>query len=466
MRRFHINLNRLAVLSAALCALATILWVVSFHVEWHLTFYTASSRYVIRMKDGSVGWYGPGQGGSLNAVDQELVAKMSNDDFVWEKPNQVINGWFIKGNAKPGSATAQLYEHCASSIREYPAMAPYARAWLAALRDPNRFVPAQTMLLLHTGQWRQANAWGGLPAVSFALDQKTGKPDLSARQSLIAQWHDRLEAPLYLVWFVWLVLALLIVPFAWLVRPRRAGGAASWGLAGAALASLILIYVLSVGWARSFQMGDAWVACPRELSVTPQAQRYSIWAYDEKSVISRRGRVQFLQAIRFSSSRPTPHPIEHRMGVEIQPFPLIGPTVSRSIEARWKIPGVIYIGHPSQTVMRPGSMLKLVPTTMMMNGSKTTVQVRIAVPVPGLPPVAEPVYSAHSLVISYWLPIVVASILPLLAMWKRLQRWRTDLRGLCPICGYDLRATPDRCPECGLVPVKAQADSRCTSAPT
>jgi hypothetical protein len=51
----------------------------------------------------------------------------------------------------------------------------------------------------------------------------------------------------------------------------------------------------------------------------------------------------------------------------------------------------------------------------------------------------------------HWLVALAAAVLP--AAWCR-DRWRSRRRrgaGLCPSCGYDLRATPERCPECGTV---------------
>jgi hypothetical protein len=56
--------------------------------------------------------------------------------------------------------------------------------------------------------------------------------------------------------------------------------------------------------------------------------------------------------------------------------------------------------------------------------------------------------------ISNWILLLLTAILPLRWLVQFYLHRAAGRVGLCPKCGYDLRATPDRCPECGAMPVK------------
>jgi hypothetical protein len=68
-------------------------------------------------------------------------------------------------------------------------------------------------------------------------------------------------------------------------------------------------------------------------------------------------------------------------------------------------------------------------------------------------------YVMKQAVAPYWALVLLSAIGP--AQWFVINRYRRARRrqmGLCVRCGYDLRATPGQCPECGTV-------SQGTSAP-
>ena len=60
----------------------------------------------------------------------------------------------------------------------------------------------------------------------------------------------------------------------------------------------------------------------------------------------------------------------------------------------------------------------------------------------------------QNLEVSYWfltLSAALTAALIAVRVWRSRNR---SVRGRCPTCGYDLRATPEKCPECGAVPAR------------
>ncbi len=87
--------------------------------------------------------------------------------------------------------------------------------------------------------------------------------------------------------------------------------------------------------------------------------------------------------------------------------------------------------------------------------------------VPPFPPNSPPIPVGHATKtwraeVPHWAIVLPMLAWPIFRIRGRLRTRRSRRLGLCGKCGYDLRATPDRCPECGDVP---SSFSKRSSAP-
>ena len=171
----------------------------------------------------------------------------------------------------------------------------------------------------------------------------------------------------------------------------------------AAGTSAVLCVAVCVLWVRSYSVADVWGWGGR-----PDAN---------VSVVSVYGRIwsEYIREIGFTGGATRPPGIQgyYAMPVSGDPF--------RSWEPTWSFCGFRWMesdplpGEPIPTVLRV-----------------------LAVP--------------------HWALVLATGTLPgiWLVAWRRRHR-RAPSPGRCASCGYDLRATPDRCPECGAVPAKGAA---------
>jgi hypothetical protein len=65
-------------------------------------------------------------------------------------------------------------------------------------------------------------------------------------------------------------------------------------------------------------------------------------------------------------------------------------------------------------------------------------------------------YTEWQVAAPIWAPLLCLMLFPYLFMARKWNLHKRRKSGQCLGCGYDLRATPDRCPECGAIPTAAK----------
>jgi len=180
-------------------------------------------------------------------------------------------------------------------------------------------------------------------------------------------------------------------------------------------------------WVRSYLVDEEFGFAPRAMGrvagISDRVESRSWWG-------SSGGKLKMLKVDYPTDAMGLSTPLGYQRnvkGVSLATF--VGPGGGPKEQRMWTVPGISFRAFPIQ--------LQRINYPQLGAFSMTVV--------PGM----------RSVEISWWVVVMGSAVVPLVwarragVMWGRRRRENKVEGKICLRCGYDMRATPERCPECG-----------------